>query len=178
MTDLSGKAIVITGASSGIGRTLAIALGAAGADLWLLGRSSAELATTATMAASTRLHKLHGTITQDAALGHRARMIVTEEEKRVTAVHDVGKAFMEGTRRLALGSGYEPSRMVWLNDEHTDVVVYNWRPGASLQYRNGYADINKGVLSYCDGHSKYTTVRPGATVETFSNTDYTFVFDP
>ena len=49
MTDLSGKAIVITGASSGIGRTLAIALGAAGADLWLLGRSSAELATTATM---------------------------------------------------------------------------------------------------------------------------------
>lgn len=93
-------------------------------------------------------------------------------------VHDVGKAFMEGTRRLALGSGYEPSRMVWLNDEHTDVVVYNWRPGASLQHRNGYADINKGVLSYCDGHSKYTTVRPGATVETFSNTDYTFVFDP
>jgi len=49
VTDLNGKAVIITGASSGIGRTIAIALGAAGAQLWLVGRSSAELSATATL---------------------------------------------------------------------------------------------------------------------------------
>jgi NADP-dependent 3-hydroxy acid dehydrogenase YdfG len=49
MSIFSGKAIIITGASSGLGRAMAIRLGAAGADLWLTGRSQAELDVTANM---------------------------------------------------------------------------------------------------------------------------------
>lgn len=49
--DFSGKAIIVTGASSGIGRAIAIELGKAGAELWLVGRSESELAATAAMIA-------------------------------------------------------------------------------------------------------------------------------
>lgn len=45
----AGKAIIVTGASSGIGRSIAVELGAAGADLWLVGRDAGELAATAAM---------------------------------------------------------------------------------------------------------------------------------
>ncbi|MET0987999.1 MAG: SDR family oxidoreductase [Steroidobacteraceae bacterium] len=43
----SGKAGIVTGASSGIGRTIAQTLGAAGMELWLIGRSATELRATA-----------------------------------------------------------------------------------------------------------------------------------
>lgn len=45
--DFSGKAIIVTGASSGIGRSVAVELGRQGADLWLVGRSADELDVTA-----------------------------------------------------------------------------------------------------------------------------------
>lgn len=41
--DLSGKTVLVTGASSGIGRSLAIAAGAAGAKVALVGRSETRL---------------------------------------------------------------------------------------------------------------------------------------
>lgn len=50
-SSFAGKAVIVTGASSGIGRSIAIELGAAGADLWLVGRDSGELSTTAAMIA-------------------------------------------------------------------------------------------------------------------------------
>jgi NADP-dependent 3-hydroxy acid dehydrogenase YdfG len=43
-----GKAVLVTGGSSGIGRAIAIELGRCGADVWLVGRSQADLADTAT----------------------------------------------------------------------------------------------------------------------------------
>ena len=43
----SGRAAIVTGASSGIGRATAIALGKAGMELWLVGRSSEQLHITA-----------------------------------------------------------------------------------------------------------------------------------
>ncbi|MEJ7933231.1 SDR family NAD(P)-dependent oxidoreductase [Sphingobium sp. AN558] len=49
MTQFTGKTIIITGASSGLGRAIAIRLGSAVADLWLTGRSQAELNVTASM---------------------------------------------------------------------------------------------------------------------------------
>lgn len=49
MGELNGKAIIVTGASSGIGRVTAETLGGMGAELWLVGRSKAELANTARM---------------------------------------------------------------------------------------------------------------------------------
>ncbi|MET0987288.1 MAG: SDR family oxidoreductase [Steroidobacteraceae bacterium] len=42
-----GRAAVVTGASSGIGKAIAEELGAAGAELWLVGRSQTELEATA-----------------------------------------------------------------------------------------------------------------------------------
>jgi NADP-dependent 3-hydroxy acid dehydrogenase YdfG len=45
------KAIIVTGASSGLGRAIALELGKAGADLWLVGRSADELAETAKLIA-------------------------------------------------------------------------------------------------------------------------------
>lgn len=42
----AGRAAVVTGASSGIGRSIARALGASGMELWLVGRSRAELENT------------------------------------------------------------------------------------------------------------------------------------
>ena len=45
--DLRGKAVIVTGGSSGIGQSIAIELGRAGADLWLVGRSQDELDATA-----------------------------------------------------------------------------------------------------------------------------------
>lgn len=42
-----GKAIIVTGASSGIGRSIAVELGRRGASLWLVGRSIEELELTA-----------------------------------------------------------------------------------------------------------------------------------
>lgn len=42
-----GRACIVTGASSGIGRAIAIELGRQGADVWLIGRSQEELDATA-----------------------------------------------------------------------------------------------------------------------------------
>lgn len=49
--DFGGRAIIVTGASSGIGRAIAVELGRGGAELWLVGRTGAELAQTARMIA-------------------------------------------------------------------------------------------------------------------------------
>ena len=49
MADLKGRAGVVTGASSGIGREVARRLGAAGMELWLVGRSEQGLDETARM---------------------------------------------------------------------------------------------------------------------------------
>lgn len=43
----AGKAVIVTGASSGIGRVIAVELARHGAELWLVGRSPAELDATA-----------------------------------------------------------------------------------------------------------------------------------
>jgi NADP-dependent 3-hydroxy acid dehydrogenase YdfG len=48
----AGKAVIVTGASSGIGRVIAVELGRHGADLWLIGRSQAELEETARQVAA------------------------------------------------------------------------------------------------------------------------------
>jgi NADP-dependent 3-hydroxy acid dehydrogenase YdfG len=49
MADLSGRAVIVTGASSGIGRSIALQLGTAGLDQWIVGRSEEGLQETADM---------------------------------------------------------------------------------------------------------------------------------
>lgn len=46
---MRGKAVIVTGASSGIGRSIAVELGGAGAELWLVGRDRGELEATAAL---------------------------------------------------------------------------------------------------------------------------------
>lgn len=47
MAAFDGRAIIVTGASSGIGRVTAVTLGAMGAELWLVGRDAGALDETA-----------------------------------------------------------------------------------------------------------------------------------
>lgn len=90
-------------------------------------------------------------------------------------ISDFDRAFQFGTERLRLGDQFQPSRLVWLNDQFADVVVNN--TSTRFQLRNGYGDINRSVMAFMDGHASYTKVRPGANAEAFTNGDYTMVFE-
>ncbi len=48
----AGKSVIVTGASSGLGRAISIELGKAGAEIWLVGRNAAELDETAKLVAT------------------------------------------------------------------------------------------------------------------------------
>jgi 3-oxoacyl-[acyl-carrier protein] reductase len=63
MFSLAGKVAVVTGASQGIGRAIAVQLARAGADVGLASRNEA---------------KLNQVAAEVAALGHRARVLVTD----------------------------------------------------------------------------------------------------
>jgi len=79
--DLTGKTAFITGASRGIGRAVAVAMAAAGADLALVARSEDGLAGTARAASE------HG---------RKAFVIpadVTSEEQVLRVEHDVAAQF-------------------------------------------------------------------------------------
>jgi 2-deoxy-D-gluconate 3-dehydrogenase len=75
--DLTGRVAVVTGANTGIGQSLAVALASAGADIALVGRSSA-----------------HATAEQVRALGRRAELI-TADLSTIAPVQDVVKATVD-----------------------------------------------------------------------------------
>jgi prepilin-type N-terminal cleavage/methylation domain-containing protein len=83
--------------------------------------------------------------------------------------------FKFGTKYLALGEAFIPSRFVWAYDEYPDMIINNG--DANFVLKNGYQDINKGVLVFFDGHANYTTVTPGANREAYSNDRYSVVFE-
>jgi len=81
MSAIEGKAVVATGASSGIGRAIALELAAAGADLWLVGRSDIELRATARSIAEA-----------GGSVAHVARIDLRERGPLATLVADVAAA--------------------------------------------------------------------------------------
>jgi prepilin-type N-terminal cleavage/methylation domain-containing protein len=85
------------------------------------------------------------------------------------------KAFQIGADRMRLADTFAPSRFVWINDQYSDIIANNVSP--QFQLKNGYKDVNKSVMGFLDGHANYLTVRPGGLPPSFSNPDYTFVFD-
>jgi NADP-dependent 3-hydroxy acid dehydrogenase YdfG len=82
MPEFTGRAIIVTGASSGIGRVTAITLGALGAELWLVGRSDSELAETARLVA-----EAGGPPAHTAAMDLQVRGPLTELITQVAARH-------------------------------------------------------------------------------------------
>jgi NADP-dependent 3-hydroxy acid dehydrogenase YdfG len=80
--ELAGRAAVVTGASSGLGRAIALRLGEAGIEQWLVGRSEKGLNLTVEMIA-----KKGGASTHCEVLNLREEGKVGDLIKRVGAVH-------------------------------------------------------------------------------------------
>ncbi|MBC7772778.1 MAG: hypothetical protein H7210_09815 [Pyrinomonadaceae bacterium] len=80
--------------------------------------------------------------------------------------------FNEGTRRIAVGKGVQPSRFVWLSDEFSTLVLNN--PNRRFRLTNGYGDVNYAPMLFMDGHVLYDRITP--TI--FSTSRYTFIFEP
>lgn len=78
----AGRAVIVTGASSGLGRSIALELGRCGADLWLVGRSETELA-----AAAQAIHEAGGAKAQCVPIDLRQRGPLEALVKQVGAVH-------------------------------------------------------------------------------------------
>jgi NADP-dependent 3-hydroxy acid dehydrogenase YdfG len=74
-TDFSGRAVIVTGASSGIGRCIAIELARAGAECWLVGRAAEELDVTAQMIAAADGPKAHPAVIDLRKRGELAALI-------------------------------------------------------------------------------------------------------
>ncbi len=77
--------------------------------------------------------------------------------------------------------------MVWINDEYAKVVMRTI--DEKVRFRNGYGDINKGVVGYLDGHVRYVPITPlgpfdsdkwlndPMSIPAFRNEHYTAGFD-
>ena len=79
MFDLSGKVAVVTGANTGIGQAIALALAEAGADIAAVGRSPAD-----------------ETVAKARALGRKAEMIAAD----LSSIEPVGRVVDEAIARL------------------------------------------------------------------------------
>jgi prepilin-type processing-associated H-X9-DG protein len=95
------------------------------------------------------------------------------------------KAWTLGSRRLSLADGFEPSRMIWVNDEYCDITIN--QQSDSARVKNGYGDINRAGVCFLDGHARYLKMIPGGEgdpnritkpwlVPAYNNADYTVVF--
>lgn len=95
------------------------------------------------------------------------------------------RAFRAGTERFRLAETFQPSRMIWVNDEWTDITINQETTTARI--KNGYGDINRGIVAFLDGHAKYQKLITGGEgdpnrqlrpwlVPGFSNAEYTVVF--
>ncbi|AMK16861.1 MULTISPECIES: SDR family oxidoreductase [Sphingobium] len=90
---LNGKAGVVTGASSGIGREIALALGQAGMTQWLVGRSSSELEVTAAMIAEKGggpTHCVPMDLAEPGALARLVQSIGKEHDHLFALVNNAG----------------------------------------------------------------------------------------
>lgn len=83
--------------------------------------------------------------------------------------------FNFGTKRLSLADSFVPSRFVWAFDEYPDLVTNNSDPNYVL--KNGYDDINKGCMTFFDGHAGYISLTPGSSREAYTNERYSLVFE-
>jgi prepilin-type N-terminal cleavage/methylation domain-containing protein len=88
------------------------------------------------------------------------------------------RAFNFGCDRLRLSDAFQPSRMVWLNDETADVVVNNSSLNFKIRNNKSCGDWNKSVMGFMDGHAAYHKIKSGNIYPTSYRTEfYTFIFE-
>jgi NADP-dependent 3-hydroxy acid dehydrogenase YdfG len=115
MTEFSNKAIIITGASSGLGRAMAVKFGSLGADLWLTGRSQTELDVTAEL-----VTQAGGPKPQTRSIDLLVRGPLGELVKEVAATHDHLFALINNA-----GLMYPEPVMQGSVDRWTDMISVN-----------------------------------------------------
>ncbi len=95
--------------------------------------------------------------------------------QRTSGTNRFGRAWFRGMRVFRQADGISPSRFVFVHDQYADLIANS----TSQQYQlvNGYGDINKSILGFFDGHAAIKKIRPGATADSFSNEDYSLIFD-
>lgn len=86
-----------------------------------------------------------------------------------------GASWFKGMRYFRGAEGISPSRFVFLHDQYTDIIANS--PSAQYQTRNGYGDLNRSIMGFMDGHAAYKGVTPGNVPASFSNSQYTLVFE-
>lgn len=88
------------------------------------------------------------------------------------------RAFLFGCDRLRLSDAFQPSRMVWLNDEVADVVVNNDSLNFKIRNARSCGEYNKSIMGFMDGHAAYHRVKSGNLYpQNFITEFYTFVFE-
>jgi NAD(P)-dependent dehydrogenase (short-subunit alcohol dehydrogenase family) len=88
-SDMRGKAVLVTGAASGLGRATALALGRAGADLCIVDVNTAGLAETASLLAADVRSLLHATDLAERENCNRAVAAAVHEFGRLDALCNV-----------------------------------------------------------------------------------------
>jgi NAD(P)-dependent dehydrogenase (short-subunit alcohol dehydrogenase family) len=86
----AGSVCVVTGASSGIGRALALALAREGANVWALGRDADRLAAVADEAADGRITSLSADLSDEGALEDAGREIIAGAGRVDVLAHCAG----------------------------------------------------------------------------------------
>ena len=107
MFDLNGMTALVTGANTGIGQGIAIALAQAGADIVAVGRSSANDTEREVQAAGRAFHSIYA----DLERSHEAQRVVAQapevtcraEARDRDAGRDIGPAFPVARLRRRLG---------------------------------------------------------------------------
>jgi NADP-dependent 3-hydroxy acid dehydrogenase YdfG len=96
--DLSGRVALVTGASSGIGRAIALTLASAGAAVWMAARTADNLAEVAAIGGpGAELRPVPVDLTDDAGLAHLRETIESGSERLDIVVHAAGSIALGAT---------------------------------------------------------------------------------
>ena len=125
---LDGKAIVVTGASSGIGQAAAIQLAALGAEVWLVGRDAERLRNAAGQAETFRgsgpIHTAEVDVVDAAAVSGFVDRVASTHDQIHALIHNAGALFptygladdgaVSRTERTLATHVLAPFRLSWL----------------------------------------------------------------